>query len=87
MTEQKTSRTPWVYDDEPLEEPNGAPAEEHADKKTTYKTSPNMLKAIRKYEEEVKKTQINWNVVIIKKIIPVLSLSLLMVPRLTSFTL
>ncbi|MBM7317921.1 hypothetical protein [Streptococcus suis] len=55
MTEQKTSRTPWVYDDEPLEEPNGAPAEEHADKKTTYKTSPNMLKAIRKYEEEVKK--------------------------------
>ncbi|HFI0830412.1 TPA: hypothetical protein ACGO1G_000118 [Streptococcus suis] len=56
MTEQKTSRTPWFYDDEPLEKPNGTPAEEHADKKeTTYKTSPNMLKAIRKYEEEVKK--------------------------------
>lgn len=72
MTEQKTSRTPWVYDDEPLEEPktsrtqggyndgeteidreeNAVSTDKH---ETTYKTSPNMLKAIRKYEEEVKK--------------------------------
>lgn len=76
MTEQKTPRAPWVYDDEPLEDPktsrtqgsyNDGEAglfrwknrEEKADStdkhETTYKTSPNMLKAIRKYEEEVKK--------------------------------
>ena len=56
MTEQITPRKPWVYDGEPLEEPNAATAtEENTDKaKITYKTHPNLLKAIRKYEEGVK---------------------------------
>ena len=51
-----TPRNTWVYDGSPLEEP--LPKEKQNDsqkeKGPTFKTSPNQLKAIRKYEEAIK---------------------------------
>lgn len=43
-------RTPWVYDGEPLES-----REAETEETPTYKTPPAVLKAVRKYEQEIKK--------------------------------
>lgn len=51
-------RNPWFYDGEPLEEPNvtetTSTAKTTETPQPTYKTSPNQLKAVRRYEESIK---------------------------------
>lgn len=48
----------WEYDGEPLEEPNVTETTSTANTTETphptYKTSPNQLKAVRRYEESIK---------------------------------
>lgn len=46
----------WFYDGDPLEEPNVSETTSTTgkNKTTQYKTSPNQLKATRKYEESIK---------------------------------